>query len=187
MLKTQNTETLRFLFRAPKIAAICLAILSAIFLRFLRQNSPFYTLRFEDAAALLRLRFFGTRLRQLDFNFLELITNVVKPPRGVKDEHGLERLRCAAGLWGKVQVAWGRSHCHHRWLPLFAAKKQPLPFSMRNIYYKHSVLTLHGKGKILTEGISLKFWRELRTLKTLKSTSTATESQRIHQIWRQYW
>ena len=43
-----------------------------------------------------------------------------------------------------------------------------------NLSYKHPVLTLYGYGKILTEGISLIFWREiplkLRTLKvpTLK-------------------
>ena len=38
-----------------------------------------------------------------------------------------------------------------------------------DVIYKHPVLTLYGYGKILTEGLSLIFWRDiplkLRTLK----------------------
>ena len=60
----ENAETLRFLSRGPKKSlAIFLRFLlrfSGDFLRFLRQNLRFSTLRFENAAIFLRLRFFGT-------------------------------------------------------------------------------------------------------------------------------
>ena len=49
-----------FYSAAQKIASDFSAISSAIFWRFLRQNLRFSTLRFENAAIFLRLRFFGT-------------------------------------------------------------------------------------------------------------------------------
>ena len=64
-----------------------------------------------------------------------------------------------------------------RWPPKLRIWMLPFPTQMityKNdfeitIVYKHPVLTLYGYGKILTEGISLIFWREfplkLRTLK----------------------